>query len=259
MFAAPLALGPQPVVHPRYVVVVDAGHGGDNPGCVAFDGHTAEKDVAMALARHVEAAIEAVLPHAEVHLTRKEDAPMPLASRVAWANALDADLFVSLHANASPDHTQSGFETYVLDARSSSSDAAWTALRENEDAPPLPAVVANEPHLMVLQLEQTAHREAALRFAAALQRAQAQRFPTRADRGVRQAPFDVLLGMRMPAVLFEAGFLDHAVEGPWLVEPEVQREISEGIAEAVVVHYRESHQLRPRAAGPLETRSREER
>lgn len=249
-FAASLAPGPQPIVHPRYVVVVDAGHGGDNPGCLAFDGRTPEKDVAMALARHVVTAIEAVLPHAEVHLTRDDDDAMPLAARVQWANALDADLFLSLHANASPDHTQSGFETYVLDARSSSHEAAWTARRENDDVALEPAAVVNEPLLMTLQLERTAQRESALRFAAALQRAQAERFPTRSDRGIRQAPFDVLMGTRMPAVLFEAGFLDHPEEGHWLLRPEAQREIAEGIAEAVVVHYREAHQLRPRSSPP---------
>lgn len=252
LFASSLAVGPQPVIQHRFVVVVDAGHGGDNAGCVAFDGHTPEKEVTLKLARQVATAITEELPHAEVRLTREEDASLTLEGRVAQANAAGAALFLSLHANASPSHKQSGFETFVLDAQASSADAAWTARRENEGGTALarPATTGaatpqHEAALMVRELALTAHRAAALRFAGALQRAQAARFPLRQDRGVRQAPFDVLIGARMPAVLFEVGFLDHAEEGALLLLPETQTEIAEGIADAVAEHYRELRQTAP--------------
>lgn len=252
LFAASLAMGPQPVMQHRFVVVVDAGHGGDNAGCVAFDGHTPEKEVTLALARRVATAITEELPHAEVRLTREEDASLTLEGRVAQANAAGATLFLSLHANASPHHHQAGFETFVLDAQASSADAAWTARRENGEGTAkssiarTPAAIApHEADLMVRELELAAHRAAALRFAGALQRAQAARFPERQDRGVRQAPFDVLIGARMPAVLFEVGFLDHPEEGAQLLLPQTQAEIAEGVADAVAEHYRELRQTTP--------------
>jgi len=233
--------GPTPVLARPFVIVLDAGHGGDNHGCLAFDGHTSEKSVTMELARATQRALVQELPHAHVHLTREDDAALTLAGRIERANAIGADLFISLHANASPDHEQHGFETYVLDATASARDAAWTARRENEGALREAAGAPKADHeaaTMVRELERAAQRERSVRFAAELQRQQAQRFPERADRGVRQAPFDVLMGARMPAVLFEAGFLDHPQEGARLLDPEVRSEIAAGIAQAVVGHYR---------------------
>lgn len=222
------------------MVALDAGHGGHNRGCLGFDGVTAEKDVALTLADEIKAAITSRLPHAEIIMTRQQDASMTLAERVAVANAASADLFLSVHANASVGHDQAGFETFVLDARASSQEAAWTARRENDAAELSPGSLERETEArtMVRQLELTAQRQAAMRFAAALQRHQALRFPERPDRGVRQAPFDVLLGARMPAVLFEAAFLDHPRDGQVLLEAASRQRIAEGVAEAVAEYYR---------------------
>jgi N-acetylmuramoyl-L-alanine amidase len=144
------------------------------------------------------------------------------------------------------DRTQRGFETYVLDARASNLEAARTARRENDEGLVEPSAGGSmtEVATMVRQLEMSAHRQAAIRFAAAIQREQAERFPNRFDRGVKQAPFDVLMGARMPAVLFEAGFLDHVDEGALLANEERRESIAEGIADAVVEQYREQRRSR---------------
>lgn len=244
--AAASAPGPKPVLEQPFRVVLDAGHGGSNGGCHTHDGGVHEKDVALALALAVQDELARRLPHAEIVLTRADDRTIALADRVAAANAEAADVFVSLHANASPRHDQTGFETFVLDAEASSVEAALTARRENgaDRASPQPGGAAPQAQMMVEQLRASAHRAGAIALAHAIQREQAARFPRRADRGVRQASFDVLLGVRMPAVLFEAGFLDHGDDQRVLIDAEQRHEVAGGIAAALVEHYRRSAQSR---------------
>jgi N-acetylmuramoyl-L-alanine amidase len=166
-----------------------------------------------------------------------------LSERVEIANAAKADVFISLHVNASPTQTQEGFETYVLDAQASSLEAARTARRENGGSAEDPSGTPDRPEAakMVRELELTAHRASAVRLAQRIQRQQKERFPTRIDRGVKQAPFDVLMGARMPALLFEAGFLDHPTEGVLLRES--RGPIVTGLAVALLDHYRERSRL----------------
>jgi N-acetylmuramoyl-L-alanine amidase len=230
--------GPHPVVEHEYAIVLDAGHGGSNSGCTSPHGDADEKQVSLSLAHDVRTALRDRLPHATVTLTRDDDRTLALADRVALANAEHADVFVSLHANASPRHDQRGFETYVLDAEASSRDAAWTARRENDGAELEGSPAAPRAEAMLAELLATAQRASAVALAQSIQRAQAVRYPERSDRGVRQASFDVLLGVRMPAVLFEAAFLDDEQESQLLLDDDQRRIIAEGIADALVEHYR---------------------
>jgi N-acetylmuramoyl-L-alanine amidase len=237
--------GPRPTLGRPFVLVIDAGHGGDNSGCLAFDGLVEEKEITLLMALELRAELHRRLPHASVLLTREDDASLPLARRVEIANAAEADAFLSLHANASPTGEQRGFETYVLDVRASGLEAARTARRENDESLADPATTEAEPEvaMMVRQLELTAQRAAAARLAQRIQVAQAIRFPDRLDRGVKQGPFDVLMGARMPAVLFEAAFLDHPTEAMLLREDDARARVVEGLAEAIVEQYREHTQL----------------
>ena len=232
--------GPTPTLERPFVVVLDPGHGGDNTGCLGFDGKVREKDVNLALALELSAELRRRLPSVRVVLTRDRDRTLPLADRVAIANAEHAELFISLHVNASPGRVQQGFETYVLDARASGLEAARVARRENDEAllEPGSSDEHSEVATMLRQLSMTRDRAVAARLAAAIQREQRERFPDRIDRGVKQAPFDVLQGARMPAILFEAGFLDHPREGALLLDADERARIVEGVADAVTEHYR---------------------
>jgi N-acetylmuramoyl-L-alanine amidase len=237
--------GPRPTLGRPFVLVVDPGHGGDNTGCLAVDGVVQEKEITLLMALELRAELQRRLPHARVVLTRDDDVWLPLSRRVEIANAAEADAFLSLHANASPAGTQQGFESWVLDAKASGLDAAWIARRENDDSLVDPASAEAEPEAatMVRQLELTARQAAAARLAQRIQTAQALRFPDRIDRGVKQGPFDVLMGVRMPAVLFEAAFLDHSTEAGVLREDEKRAVVVEGLAEALVEQYREHAQF----------------
>jgi N-acetylmuramoyl-L-alanine amidase len=240
-----MAAGPHPIVERSFIVVLDAGHGGDNDGCRAPGGIAVEKAITLALAVELRRELRKRMPQATVILTREADQALTLSERVVHANEEGADLFLSLHANASPANNQWGFETYVLDASSSTLDAARTARRENDDGLLEPTSRERRPEIatMVRQLEMAAHRTAAARFARSIQLEQAQRFPDRPDRGVKQAPFDVLMGVRMPAVLFEAGFLDHPSEAALLLDPDGRKRIVDGLVDAVVEHYRDQAKL----------------
>jgi N-acetylmuramoyl-L-alanine amidase len=231
------AAGPTPVVERSFVVALDPGHGGSNSGCVAFDGLAHEKDVTLALAQELRAALQRRLPHATVVLTRSGDETVTLAERVDRANAVGADIFISLHANASSTGPQTGFETYILDARLADRDAAHTA-RASETGAGNDAKRAHAA-AMLRELALLGHRARAAGFARRVQQEQAQRFPERLDRGIKQGTFDVLLGARMPAVLFEAGFLDHPEEGSRLLHAGGRALVVDGLAEAVVDYYRE--------------------
>lgn len=227
--------GPSPSLHKRFVVVIDPGHGGSNHGCEGH--HTHEKHITLALGLELATQLRRALPHADVRLTREDDRSLTLADRVAFANAAKADLFLSLHANASGGKLQSGYETWVVDMEAGDLEAARTSSRENDEgfgsiAP------ADDASRMLRELTLGANRRFAMHLAQAIQREQAQRFPKRVDRGVRQGPFDVLLGVRMPAVLFEAGFLDHPVEGAALRDPKTRETIVDGVTDAVVAYYR---------------------
>ncbi|MCR9160438.1 MAG: N-acetylmuramoyl-L-alanine amidase [Nannocystaceae bacterium] len=238
--------GPRPIVRRDFLVCLDPGHGGDNDGCRSADGSVVEKDLTLRTALALQAAVLAKLPHVQVVLTREDDQSCTLAERVAFANAAEADAFISLHTNASQSKTQHGFETYVLDARASSLEAARTARRENDAELCEPGSTRDgaEVATMLRQLEMTQQRLAAGRFAQSIQAHQRKRFPKRVDRGVRQAPFDVLMGARMPAVLFESGFLDHEEEGSLLTSDTGMDSIVGGLADAVVDLYRAHVQTR---------------
>ncbi len=217
------------------MVAIDPGHGGSNSGCTAFDGAIHEKELTLAMAEELRAAVQRRLPHARVVLTRAGDETVTLAERVERANKARADLFISLHANASGGGPQTGFETYILDVALAEREAARTA-RAQEDQGDAARAQAG---VMMRELELMAHRARSAGFARRVQQQQAQRFPERLDRGVKQGTFDVLLGARMPAVLFEAGFLDHPEEGARLLDSGQRALVIDGLTESIVGYYRE--------------------
>ncbi|MFO7561158.1 MAG: N-acetylmuramoyl-L-alanine amidase [Enhygromyxa sp.] len=232
---------PKPVIEQGFCLVIDPGHGGENLGCRAHGGALHEKQVTLGLAQALARRVVELMPHAEVLLTRESDETLHLSQRTAFANACKADLFLSLHCNASPNADQTGFETFLLDVEASGSDAALTAQRENDEgfARPRSAEADDDVSIMLRELSMTEHRKRAGFYAKAIQREQARRFPQRFDRGVRQARFDVLMGARMPAVLHEVGFLDHAAESELLLDERRREGIIEALAHATLSYFNE--------------------
>jgi N-acetylmuramoyl-L-alanine amidase len=213
---------------PRALVVVDPGHGGSNLGAPSYGGVAYEKQVTLDLGscvrdRLLGKGLRAVL-------TREDDRYLSLRERMNKAHQLNADMFVSLHANATDAHDQQGFETYILTPRALETESR--ALRADDGAirPGLDAATA--------QLLDDVERGLALPAAAALAQSiqdhlKAVRGAAR-DRGVRQHAMHVLLGATMPAVLVEVGFLDHPVEGPELLDGRTRQQICGALADGIV-------------------------
>jgi N-acetylmuramoyl-L-alanine amidase len=211
----------------QVVVVLDPGHGGTNTGAPGALPGLYEKRFTLALAGEVAQRLKS--RGIAVAMTRTDDRYLTLRERVQWANRQGAELFLSLHANASPDHAQRGFETYLLTPDALDGDAR--ALRM-DDGPQRAGVDAATARLLD-DLERGAAAPAAAALAVELQGRLRDIRGTERDRGVRQGAMDVLYGATMPAVLVEVGFIDHPIEGRELADPEVRARIASAIADGI--------------------------
>jgi N-acetylmuramoyl-L-alanine amidase len=227
---------------PAFVAVVDPGHGGEQEGALA-PGGAREKDLALEIARRVAARLRA--QGARVVLTRTGDIAVPLANRAGIANAIRADLFVSIHLNSMPTpelrQRMAGVETYFLSADASDTHANAVAARENADRlAGEPGPDPNDPVAAILSdLEDAASLEGSSRLAYAVHDRLVRTLGAE-DRGVKQAPFYVLAGARMPAVLLEVGFISSPVESERLLAKEYQERIAAAVAEGVSAFRRET-------------------
>jgi N-acetylmuramoyl-L-alanine amidase len=212
------------------VVVLDPGHGGSNTGAPSRAPGVSEKQITMAVARQAKRRLEEA--GAVVVLTRDRDEYLTLRERVRRANAAGATCFVSIHANASPEHGRRGVETYVLQRESVEVEA-----RRARIAAPDPTGVSG----LLAELALVEGHRAALGLARAVHAAVVEergaidaRGERVGDRGVRQAGYDVLAGVAAPAILVEIGFIDHPVEGAELLRPETQARVGEAIAAGIL-------------------------
>ncbi len=234
--ALPLyASAPDPVatsVEGDLVVVIDAGHGGDDTGAVGPTG-VQEKDVVLRLALMVAQELGGT-PGFKVLLTRDSDVFIPLAERPEFANRHGADLFISIHANAAPKKDARGVETYFLSFEATDDEARKLAEFENNSAIGSDNAEAADDVLgdIISDMVRTASHHESARLAEVLHE-RILEFTGREDRGVKQAPFRVLVGAAMPAVLVEVGFISNAQEEKGLSSGKDQGRMAVSIAEGV--------------------------
>lgn len=209
-------------------VVIDAGHGAQDPGAIGIGG-LQEKDVTLDLALRVrdllrEAGFETIL-------TRDRDIYLPLEERTALANTARGDLFLSLHCNASDAGNLNGVETYFLNL-ASSRRAMTTAARENSMSV---ARMSDLEH--ILKAIFSSKMDESSRFAELVQKslhgAISRRYRNVPNLGVKQAPFYVLIGAEMPSILAEVSFINHKVEGKRLAESAYRQVLAAAIADGV--------------------------
>lgn len=212
-------------------IVIDPGHGGERTGAIGPGGKR-EKDVALAISLALASRLEE-RGH-RVILTRREDVALDLDARVALANEKKADLFLSIHANSMPTAEARarthGVETYFLSAQASDDAAAALAHQENADAGSGPEAAPADPLGEILaDLARSEAHVHSSRLAYEIQESLAVGIGAR-NRGVKQAPFVVLQGATMPAVLVEVGYLSHPREGRRLADPGHQARIADALA-----------------------------
>ena len=213
------------------VVVLDAGHGGHDEGATGPSG-LREKDLVLDVTRRVKKRLER--RGVTVILTRDEDRFLSLEERTAVANDARADLFVSIHANASKSRKPRGIETYFASLEATDDAARATAERENMAfGAAAPDLGADDPLAAILgDLIATQHLQESSEFAKLAQEELGEVGHAR-SRGVKQAPFVVLMGVQMPASLLEIGFLTNPDEEKGLKRGKRRDEIARAISRAI--------------------------
>jgi len=244
----PPPAAPKPTAPERLKIVLDPGHGGKDPGAIGVGG-IQEKDVVLAIALQLRDQLRA-WPGVDVVLTRDRDAFLSLEERTALANAERADLFVSIHANASPNSRSSGIETYYLN---NTNDRATLRLAAMENG--LASVTGHrrrdrDVSLLLSSLIQNYKVPESAALADSVQRglvgSVAARWPRVVDLGVKQGPFYVLVGAGMPCILVEVSFVTNPEEGARLAQSVYQEAIATGVLRGIryfVDHHRVSGTL----------------
>lgn len=220
-------------------VVIDAGHGGKDPGAVGRRG-LREKDVTLKLAKLVNRKLDGKVDR--VIMTRDRDVFIPLEERTAIANKNDADLFVSIHINASPRRSATGIETYILNF-SNDDEARRVAARENSTS----TRSVSDLEFILQDLIKTAKTNDSGKLASIVQ----ARLVTNLKKGysdirsngVKGAPFYVLVGTKMPSILVEVSFISNSRDEKRLKDPKYLDHVAEGITEGILQYINGTNKL----------------
>ncbi len=219
-------------------IVIDAGHGGHDTGTTGPTG-LMEKDVCLDVALRLGKIIQQRLPFAEIVYTREDDSYVALEQRTAMANDARADLLVSIHANSSDDRKVRGIETYYLNFNAAPA-AMEVAARENA----LAQGGVHQLEELVKKIARNEKIEESRDLAENIQESLAKQASASArNRGVRKAPFVVLIGANMPSVLTEISFLSNPVDEQWLKKPDSRQKIAEGIYRGIERYLKSTNSL----------------
>ena len=240
----------------QYTVVLDAGHGGKDPGAVGRFSN--EKDLNLALVLKMGELINAQYPDVKVIYTRSTDVFIPLQERANIANKANADLFISIHTNSSDKKEPRGVETFILGTERMEANLD-VAMRENAviklESDYKTTYAGFDPNsidsYIMFELMQNSYMEQSLLFAEQVQ----QRFVghlNREDRGVRQAAFWVLLKTACPSILFEMGFISNPEEERFLNQPASIAQMANALVNAFGAY---THRVAVRSEGVKELKS----
>jgi N-acetylmuramoyl-L-alanine amidase len=211
-------------------IVIDAGHGGHDSGTLGVDG-IEEKDVVLDVALRLGKLLHDRLG-SEIIYTRSDDTFIPLETRTAIANKAQADLFLSIHANSSSDESARGVETYYLNF-TSSPDALETAARENAVSDQSIHQLSDLVKKIALKDKIAESREFAGDVEQSLYGGLQRGNAGLKDRGVKKAPFVVLIGANMPSILAEISFVTNEKDAKQLREPEYRERVAESLYKGV--------------------------
>jgi N-acetylmuramoyl-L-alanine amidase len=212
-------------------IVIDAGHGGHDTGTIGPHG-LMEKDLCLDVAQRLGALIEQKLPGADVVYTRNDDTFVPLEERTAIANRAQADLFISIHANSSHDGSARGVETYYLNF-ATTEESMEVASRENA----LSQESLHDLQDIIKKIARNDKIEESKELASDIQDSLTQRLQvvshSERNRGVKKAPFVVLIGANMPSILSEISFVSNPADEKLLRKPDQRQRIADGLFRGV--------------------------
>jgi N-acetylmuramoyl-L-alanine amidase len=211
-------------------VVIDAGHGGHDTGTIGANG-LLEKDLVLDVALRLGALVSSQMG-ADVVYTRSSDVFIPLEDRTKIANDQKADLFISIHANSSPEASATGVETYYFNLTSDRSGLK-VATRENASSTSSISDLNDLLHRAVLQAKLEESREFAQSIQVPLWGMSVRMNNQSRNRGVRQAPFVVLIGATMPSILAEVGFISNPHDARLLMRTEQRQKVAEALFKGI--------------------------
>lgn len=222
-------------------VVIDAGHGGKDPGAVGNGMH--EADITLKLAKKI--GVQLKKNGFNVVYTREANQYIALEDRTSMANSCKADLFISVHVNSSKNKNLCGLETYYLDVARSDA-AALVAARENS----VDINATSDLQFILSDLTRETKKAESLDVSnivhqATLKKLKNKSFKT-TDNGVRSAPFHVLLGARMPAFLIEVGYISHASDAARLKNPKYMDALAEGVCDGIIAYRKKINSMSAR-------------
>ena len=227
-------------------VVLDAGHGGNDHGSTS-PGGLVEKELTLDVTLRLGKLLESRMGVEVIH-TRPDDRFVALDARPVMANAQQADLFLSIHANSSPYRPAFGTETYYL---SFSSDQAERSVAARENASSSKSVhdLGDLVHKIARYEKATESRDFAARIQSAAHELVTKTHGRAYNRGVKKAPFVVLIGTQMPAVLIEIGFLTNPREEELMKRPEYRQGLAEALCRGVIRYAESLNNFRASADG----------
>jgi len=235
---APMPPRARPAQPQRRVVVLDPGHGGQDPGAVGAGG-AHEKTITLAMAREIRRQLQATRRYT-VHLTRDRDVFLPLRGRYARARAVKADLFVSLHADSMPNPAVRGATIYTLSETASDAEAAALAQRENKSDQIGGLSLRGEQRDVASVLVDIIQRETQNRSAmaaASMVAALGRENLLLPQRPHRSAGFAVLKAPDVPSLLLELGYLSNRQDERQLSDPRHRRRLAAAIVRAIDAHF----------------------
>ena len=219
--------------HREKVIVIDAGHGGKDPGAVGYRGYR-EKIIVQQIAEKLKKILNT--RGYKVYLTRDKDTFVKLSSRTKFANAKNADIFMSIHANAIGGKNAKkvhGIETYFLSTSRSARAKKVAALENSADLSDM-NFYGKQSFLNTLNSHNiVASNKLAIDLQQGMLSSLSKGYKNVKDMGVREGPFWVLVGAQMPSVLIEVGFITHPTEARRLVQSKYQQRLAQGLADGV--------------------------
>jgi N-acetylmuramoyl-L-alanine amidase len=222
----------------RPLVVLDAGHGGRDPGAVSPFGARREKDVTLAIATAIRDAL-AASGRVRVAMTREDDRYLVLKDRYEIARKMRAALFISIHADAAPANDDArGATIYTLSEVASDREAALLAEQQNQSDRIAGSALSGDSNVdrILIDLTQRESMTVSAEFAALLKREASAYFPFRPEYH-RFASLVVLKAPDVPSILFETGYLTNAVDTAYIGSPEGRQQIAMGMKSAIETHF----------------------
>jgi N-acetylmuramoyl-L-alanine amidase len=220
-------------------IVIDPGHGGKDYGAPGYLKGVHEKHVVLAIAKRLQQMLRSQLK-CEAVLTRSRDKYLSLEERTAMANTQDADLFISIHTNASSDRRAHGIETYILNL-ATDDEAIRVAARENATS----TKNISDLDTILKSLMNNAKVSESTRLASYVQQSMARslkrKYKQVRSKGIKQAPFYVLLGADMPSILIETSFISNPKECKRLVSKSYQKQLCQGIIDGIRRYIKETN------------------